>query len=205
MIRLNSIHYEIDSKKILEDVSLSLTSENNHLLIHGPSGCGKSTLMHIMAGLLKPTSGSIQFNEKKYADLSASYLDRLRSKNFGFVFQKIHLIGHLTAKQNIQISNSHEIDLKITDDLGVTNLLDQKASSLSVGEAQRVALVRALSNKPSIIFADEPTSALDRKNADNMMNMLLTKASEYKFNLIVTSHDERIQSHFDNKLDLSHE
>jgi putative ABC transport system ATP-binding protein len=204
MIDFYAIHYKIGDKEILKDVSLSLT-KNDHILIHGASGCGKSTLMHIMAGLLKPTSGSLHFDGQDYNDLSTPELDTLRNQNFGFIFQKIHLINHLTARQNIQISSSHEINMDIINDLGIIDILDQKASSLSVGEAQRVALVRALSNKPSIVFADEPTSALDKKNADSVIDMLFTQAKKNNFSLVITSHDERIQSRFDNKLGLSHE
>jgi putative ABC transport system ATP-binding protein len=204
MLTLQSIHYQIKGKTILNDVSL-LLNENDHLLIHGPSGCGKSTLMHIMAGLLNPTSGAITLNEIDYKGLSDAQLDRLRAENFGFVFQKMHLIGHLTARQNIELANPNGLDNAIINDLGIANLMHQKASSLSVGESQRVALARALANNPSVIFADEPTSALDKDNADRVMDMLFTQALKYGACLVVTSHDDRIQSRFDNRLGLSHE
>ena len=204
MLTLQSIYYKAKDKEILKDVSLSLAS-GDHLLIHGPSGCGKSTLMHIMAGLLKPTSGSVIFDGMDYQSLSNSKMDRLRGDAFGFVFQKIHLIGHLTARQNIELANPKCADDAIINDLDVAGVMDQKASSLSVGEAQRVALARALANNPSVIFADEPTSALDGKNAGIVMDMLFSQARKQGSCLVVTSHDVRIQSRFEQKLGLSHE
>lgn len=201
MLSLQSVDCRIGGKKILDSISVSLDI-NDHLLIHGPSGCGKSTLMHIMAGLLKPTSGTVSFKEAEYSTLSDAQLDKLRGENFGFVFQKINLIGHLTARQNIELAGA--VDDTIVTDLGLTRLLDQKASSLSVGESQRVALARALANSPSVIFADEPTSSLDKDNADKVMAMLFAQAKKQGVSLVVTSHDERIKTRFENQLDLSH-
>lgn len=204
MLEINSINYQIADKVILNGISYELR-EKEHVLIHGPSGCGKSTLMHIMAGLLPPTSGSVNFNGTIYDTLTNNQLDKLRGKNFGFIFQKMHLINHLTARQNIQLASKQFPESEIIDDLGISLILDQKVSSLSVGEAQRVALARALANKPRVIFADEPTSALDKINADKVMELLFSKAEKYDASLVVTSHDERIQSYFKNKLSLHHE
>tara|TARA_B100001765_G_scaffold89185_1_gene54642 strand:- start:396 stop:1004 length:609 start_codon:yes stop_codon:yes gene_type:complete len=202
MLTLGAIQYEIGGKTILNDVSLSLGG-NDRLLIHGPSGCGKSTLMHIMAGLLKPTSGTVAFKGQEYGDLTGVQLDTLRGNNFGFVFQKMHLISHLTARQNIALAGSP--DREIAQDLGIVNLMHQRTSSLSVGESQRMAIARAVANNPSIIFADEPTSALDAYNADKVMTMLFAQAEKHGSALVVTSHDERIQARFDNTLGLNHE
>lgn len=202
MLELNSVHYHINNTDILCNVSVSLIADS-HLLIHGSSGCGKSTLMHIMAGLLKPTSGTISLKGTEYSTLNDAQLDKLRGERFGFVFQKMNLIGHLTARQNIELVG--RVNMEIAQDLGLIALLDQKASSLSVGESQRVALARALANNPQIIFADEPTSALDRYNADKVIEMLFTQAKKQGACLVVTSHDERIQSQFNHKLDLSHD
>lgn len=204
MLNLEKVIYRLGKKAILDGISVKIGKEEN-LLIHGESGCGKSTLMHIMAGFLKPTSGSIVFNGQAYDSLSNGRLDRLRGENYGFVFQKINLIGHLTARQNIELAYSKRFDDEIVKDLGITNVMAQKASSLSVGEAQRVALARALVNNPKIIFADEPTSALDKNNADKVIKMLFQQAKKCGASLVVTSHDERIQSYFDNKLSLGHD
>lgn len=204
MIELDSVTYEVNGKNILSDISYKISAEKS-LLIKGPSGCGKSTLMHIVAGLLKPTSGSVIFKGNDYSTLSNAELDRLRGDHFGFLFQRIHLIDHLTARQNIHLNSTKSIDIDIVSDLGIAHLLDQKASSLSVGEAQRIGLARALANNPCVIFADEPTSALDNQNADKVIDMLFLQAEKYQACLIVTSHDERIQSRFTNTLDISHD
>ena len=201
ILAIQSVTYKNDHKTILKNVSLSLEA-GKHLLIHGASGCGKSTLMHIMAGLLRPMSGSIEFKGQNYATMTDAQLDQLRGQQFGFIFQKMHLIGHLTARQNISLVGSNSLDQDMIKDLDIEHILDQKASSLSVGEAQRVALVRALANNPAIIFADEPTSALDDVNADKVVKTLRVQAEKYGASLIITSHDRRIQSQFDHQLEL---
>lgn len=199
MLDLMSISYSVRGKDILKGISCQVQPAQQ-MLIYGASGCGKSTLMHIMAGFLKPTSGKISFMGSDYADLSDAALDRLRGEKFGFLFQKMHLIGHLTARQNIELAAKGDIDEALSEALGIAKLLSQKASSLSVGEAQRVALARAVANKPQIIFADEPTSALDSANAKKVIDILCAEAQKCGASLIVTSHDERIQSRFDKKL-----
>lgn len=208
MMQLDSIGYHIDGREILSGISVEIPSAS-HLLICGPSGCGKSTLMHIMAGVLRPTEGDVIFNETKYSDLSEGDMDALRGDNFGFIFQRLHLIGHLTVACNIAIAaktgQGKQDAYNVLKMLGVDHVLKQNASSLSVGEAQRVAIARAVANEPKIIFADEPTSALDNDNAKRVMDFLFAYAKDKGISLVVTSHDDRIQSLFGNKLELSHE
>lgn len=177
----------------------------NQLLLLGPSGCGKTSLMNLMAGLLRPTSGEIRFKDQTYSALNDSAIDALRSKNFGFVFQRLHLIGHLTAAQNIALAQLKKDSGRIQSlirDLGLEGKENRNARDLSVGEAQRVALARAVANNPSVIFADEPTSALDDKNADIAMDMLFSQAQKTGATLIVATHDERIKPRFSNVMDM---
>ncbi len=177
----------------------------NQLLLLGPSGCGKTSLMNLMAGLLRPTSGEIRFKDQTYSALNDSAIDALRSKNFGFVFQRLHLIGHLTAAQNIALAQLKKDSGRIQSlirDLGLEGKENRNARDLSVGEAQRVALARAVANNPSVIFADEPTSALDDKNADIAMDMLFSQAQKTGATLIVATYDERIKPRFSNVMDM---
>jgi putative ABC transport system ATP-binding protein len=153
-----------------------------------------------MAGLLKASSGNITFDGQSYNDLSSSQLDSLRAKNYGFLFQRIHLIPHLTVQQNISLTAGSVIDPDIMDALDISALLSKKASALSVGQAQRVALARAIAHKPRVIFVDEPTSALDNDNAAKAIDLLIEQAALHNAALIVTSHDDRVQSKFEKRL-----
>ena len=202
---IKNIEFKVDDKVILAKQNFSLTKKN-HLLVIGSSGSGKTTLINLMAGLLKPSSGDISFENKYYSSMSENEIDSLRAHNFGFIFQKLHLIGHLNVEQNISIArnnlNISKID-KFIDNLGLTKLKKQKAKYLSFGEAQRVAIARGLANNPKVIFADEPTSALDDKNVENVINLIFAQANHNKSTLIVSTHDSRIQKFFKNTLKVS--
>ena len=146
-----------------------------HQLILGSSGCGKTTLLNLMAGLIRPTTGEISFKEK-YSELSQIEIDQLRADNFGFIFQKLHLIDYLTVEQNIAIIPNKNLDNKIIidliDSLGLSQKEKRLVRELSFGEAQRVAIARGLANQPKVVFADEPTSALDNKNTKIVMDLI---------------------------------
>jgi len=173
-------------------------------LLLGPSGCGKTTLMNLMAGLLKPSSGEISFEDQSYSKVSN--MDELRARNFGFIFQKIHLIGHLSVVQNIALAQTiidHARVQALINELGLLGKEHQKARDLSVGEAQRVAIARAMANHPKVIFADEPTSALDDVNTEKVMSLVLEQAKKTGASLIAATHDARIKGFFDNVLEMT--
>lgn len=199
MLELKNIAYKAADRDILPPQSLSI-QPGNHLLLLGPSGCGKTTLMNLMAGLLRPSAGEISFNGQDYASLPDAALDRLRAENFGFVFQKLHLIGHLTAAQNVAVAQTKEDKGRIQSllaELGLGGKENQKARDLSVGEAQRVAIARAVVNNPKVIFADEPTSALDHANTEKIIELVFDQARKTGASVIAATHDDRIKSRFD--------
>lgn len=205
LFELRHITYKTPERTILSVDHLDVT-EGKHLLLLGQSGCGKTTLMNIMAGLLRATSGDVIFNGHKYADLPDNKLDKIRSNNFGFVFQKIHLIGHLSVEQNIALAQTKKDQSRINALIKELNLSDkatQKARDLSVGEAQRVAIARAVANNPSVIFADEPTSALDDGNTEKVMDLLFQQAEKTNATLIVATHDARIKGRFTEILEMT--
>ena len=200
---IKNLGYSISGKLILERINFKL-EDKNHLLILGPSGCGKTTLLNLLSGLLKPDTGDILFKTKNFSKLKESEIDKIRSENFGFIFQKLHLIGHLNVRQNINLvrkNKSQSID-SILAPLGLLNKDRNLAKNLSFGEAQRVAIARGIANNPKVIFADEPTSSLDDSNTKNVMNLIFTQASRVGSTLIVCSHDHRIKKYFKKFLEL---
>lgn len=205
LFTLNNIKYSTSERTILSVNSLNIEA-GKHLLLLGQSGCGKTTLMNIMAGLLRPTDGDVVFQDTPYTGLSENKLDNLRSNNFGFVFQKIHLIGHLSVEQNIAVAQPAKDQTRIhtlIEELALTAQKQQKARDLSVGEAQRVAIARAVANNPSVIFADEPTSALDDANTEKVMDLLFEQAEKTNATLIVATHDARIKGRFTDILEMT--
>ena len=204
-LNIENVELKIKTKTLLKRQNFDLRKGKN-LLIVGPSGSGKTTLLNIMAGLLKPSSGDVIFQEKKYSLLSESEIDSMRSKNFGFIFQKIHLIKHLSIEQNILLATNDKSfkDIKeLTNKLEISDKLNEKAMNLSVGEAQRVAIARGLANKPKVVFADEPTSSLDDYNTRNFLDLIFSLTNDNDSSLVVCTHDKRIIKNFDNILDLT--
>ncbi len=203
IFEIKNLEYSISGKLILNKINLKL-GDSNHLLIQGPSGCGKTTLLNLMSGLLKPDSGDILFKNKNLSNLKENEVDIIRSENFGFIFQKLHLIGHLNIEQNINLVRKNKLQNidNILESLGLLNKEKQLAKYLSFGEAQRVAIARGIANNPKVIFADEPTSSLDDSNTRNVMNLIFNEARRMGSTLIVCSHDSRINKYFKNFIKL---
>jgi len=205
LFKIKNLEYKIENQEILSKQNFDL-EKSNHLLILGPSGCGKTTLINLISGLLKPTSGMILFENKDYSSLSNEEIDKIRAENFGFIFQKLHLIGHLSVEQNIILAqnnpNSQNVS-KLINNLGLSGKNKQMARDLSFGEAQRVAIARGVANNPKVIFADEPTSALDDVNAKKVMNLIFSQVEKTNSTLIVCTHDERIKKLFFNVMQIS--
>ncbi|QOI97564.1 MAG: ATP-binding cassette domain-containing protein [Flammeovirgaceae bacterium] len=172
-----------------------------HALLLGDSGSGKTTLLHLIGGLLRGYTGSVQVDGAELADLSEKELDHLRGRKIGFVFQRNHLISALTVKQNLLLASylaeaplaAQRVE-EVLNHLSLTNYRNQSVLKISQGQAQRVAIARAVLNKPSVILADEPTSALDDKNCERVINLLLQAANENKTTLLVATHDHRLKS-----------
>ena len=202
--KIENLKFQYDNHKVFKDQNFTL-NKGQKLLIHGPSGCGKTTLINLMSGLLKSKFGNILFENENLCKLSENQLDKLRAKNFGFIFQRLHLINYLNVEQNIQLANltSTSSDMNsLVEELGLSDKKKSKIRELSLGEAQRVAIARAIANKPKVIFADEPTSALDDKNSEKVMKLLFAQTEKNNTTLIVSSHDTRIINKFTNLLEL---
>lgn len=184
--------------------------ENEHALILGPSGTGKTTLLHLLGGLISPASGEITIGGTSVDKLRGHALDVFRGKRIGIIFQKPHFIRSLTALENLLLTQSLagiEADKKqahlLLERLSIGQKANHKTHSMSIGEQQRLAIARALINRPAIILADEPSSALDDQNCQQMIELLLQVANEEKSNLIVVTHDRRIKSMIEKKVFLT--
>jgi putative ABC transport system ATP-binding protein len=164
--------------------------------IMGPSGSGKSTLMHILAGLDRPTTGSVVVDGVELSSLDDKRLTQLRRDKFGFIFQFFNLLPVLTAEENITLPlkiAGQKPDKQWLDELisavGLSDRRSHRPSQLSGGQQQRVAVARALLTKPAVVFADEPTGNLDSKAGDELLSMLRTAADEYGQTVVMVTHD----------------
>ncbi len=166
--------------------------------VMGPSGSGKSTLMHILAGLDKPTSGSVDIAGTEITTLGDNALTKLRREHIGFVFQFFNLLPMLDAKENIllplTIAGEKPDDGwfdKVVSDVGLTDRLSHRPSELSGGQQQRVAIARALISRPTVLFADEPTGNLDSSTSAEILELLRRSVDEYGQTIVMVTHDAR--------------
>ncbi len=178
--------------------------------IMGPSGSGKSTLMHILAGLDKPTSGSVTLDGQEITELDDGALTKLRRDKLGFVFQFFNLIPVLTAEENLVLPLSiagRKPDRQWLDQLvqtiGLGDRLTHRPSELSGGQQQRVAVARALVSKPAVVFADEPTGNLDSKASEEVLKLLRQAVDSFGQTVIMVSHDPAAAAHADRLVTLS--
>src|ERR687885_515393 len=178
--------------------------------VMGPSGSGKSTLMHILAGLDRPTSGSVLLDEIEITKLDDRKLTLLRRERVGFVFQSFNLLPVLDARENIVLPLSiagkrpdPEWLEKLIDTVGLRDRLDHRPSELSGGQQQRVAIARALASKPAVVFADEPTGNLDSKSSGEVLDLLRRAVDEFGQTVIMVTHDPTAASYADRLLVLA--
>jgi putative ABC transport system ATP-binding protein len=169
--------------------------------IMGPSGSGKSTLMHLLAGLDKPTAGSVVVNGQELVHLDDKGLTQLRRDRLGFVFQAFNLVPVLTAEENITLplqlagkEPDREWLDKLIDTVGLRDRLTHRPSELSGGQQQRVAVARALVHRPAVVFADEPTGNLDSHSSEEVLNLLRAAVGEFEQTVIMVTHDAQAAS-----------
>ena len=207
MIKTKKIEFSYDNEFIFKFEDIKLKNEEN-LLILGNSGIGKTTLLHLLSGLLKAKSGSIELYGKELTKLSSFQLDRFRRDNIGIVFQKPHFVNSLTVKENLELAQyiADKKDNKrietILNNLNIFDKINKKTNELSQGEKQRVSIALAIVNSPKLILADEPTSSLDDGNCSNVIKILKKQASDFGAQLIVITHDSRLKKHFKKSIKL---
>jgi putative ABC transport system ATP-binding protein len=178
--------------------------------IMGPSGSGKSTLMHILAGLDKPTSGSVQLGGVELTTLDDAKLTQLRRDRIGFIFQTFNLLPVLNAEENILLPLSiagrkpdPEWLERLVQAVAIGDRLDHRPAELSGGQQQRVAVARALVSRPTVVFADEPTGNLDSKASDGVLELLRQAVDEFDQTVVMVTHDAHAASFADRLLVLA--
>lgn len=178
--------------------------------VMGPSGSGKSTLMHILAGLDKPTSGSVRIDGTEITTLGDDALTRLRRKHIGFIFQFFNLLPMLTARDNVLLPLSiagEKVDeqffAELVERVGLGDRLSHRPAELSGGQQQRVAIARALVSKPTVIFADEPTGNLDSRTSAEILTLMRGSVDEYGQTTVMVTHDARAAAMADRVLFLA--
>src|SRR5918999_3584033 len=176
----------------------------------GPSGSGKSTLLHILAGLVQPSEGEVEVSGQDLRKLEGSTLDRWRGATVGIVLQALHLLRHLSVRDNLRLAQylAHlpQDETRIDDTLralGVGDKAARRPAELSQGERQRVAIARAVVNRPKLLLADEPTANLDDAAAALAVDLLTEQAARHGATLVVATHDARVKSKFRERLELA--
>ena len=197
--------------QVLDNLTLQV-EKGRSIGIVGASGSGKSTLLHILGGLDKPTSGRVSLMGQDLSELSQKQLSRLRNRHLGFVYQFHHLLPEFSALENVMMplligkrpkEQARERALLMLEKVGLKNRVQHRPGELSGGERQRAAIARALVTDPAGLLADEPTGNLDRKNALNILDMMMELKQELGTALVVVTHDDEMAARFDRVLNMT--
>ena len=194
----------------LKDINFSV-EEGSFVVISGASGSGKTTLLNILAGILKPSSGSVVLKDSDLHRISDRKLAKLRGQNYGFVYQRFNLIPHLTVYENVRaplyfsqtgLKQARKKAKDILQQVGIGEKIDEYPLNLSGGQQQRAAIARALIRKPAILLADEPTGNLDATTGKEIIDLFAALNTKEKTTILVVTHDERFLAHADVHLTL---
>lgn len=197
--------------QVLDNLTLQV-EKGRSIGIVGASGSGKSTLLHILGGLDKPTSGRVSLMGQDLSELSQKQLSRLRNQHLGFVYQFHHLLPEFSALENVMMplligkrpkEQTRERALLMLEKVGLKDRVLHRSGELSGGERQRAAIARALVTDPACLLADEPTGNLDRKNALNILDMMMELKQELGTALVVVTHDDEMAARFDCVLNMT--
>ena len=197
--------------QVLNNLTLQV-DKGQSIGIVGASGSGKSTLLHILGGLDKPTSGRVFLMGQDLSELSQKQLSRLRNQHLGFVYQFHHLLPEFSALENVMMplligkrpkEQARERALLMLEKVVLKDRVLHRPGELSGGERQRAAIARALVTDPACLLADEPTGNLDRKNALNILDMMMELKQELGTALVVVTHDDEMAARFDRVLNMT--
>jgi putative ABC transport system ATP-binding protein len=208
MFELRSLRHAYDGREVLR-VDAWQASAGEHWLVLGPSGSGKTTLLHVLAAILRPTAGNVSVAGQDLAALRPAELDRFRGRQVGVVLQRLHLVPSLTVMNNLllaqylaglprDVARAREV----LANLNVASKARAYPHELSFGQAQRVAVARAVVNRPQLLLADEPTSNLDDERCAQAYGLLESQARACGATLVIATHDQRIKSRMSNHFEL---
>ncbi|MEV7186263.1 ABC transporter ATP-binding protein [Kitasatospora sp. NPDC093102] len=199
VVELSGVHKEFGDAKALDGVDLRIRA-GEAVAVMGPSGCGKSTLLNMVAGLDRPTAGTVRVQGQDLGQLNENGLALFRRRHIGMIFQFFNLIDDLPALDNVALAaqltgtsarQARRRALELLDELGVSHRKDVYPASLSGGERQRVAVARALMNRPALLLADEPTGALDSRSGEQVMDLLID-LNQIGQTLLIVTHDPNL-------------
>jgi predicted ABC-type transport system involved in lysophospholipase L1 biosynthesis ATPase subunit len=209
MIETIDLHrsYSIGPKSIevLHGIDLKV-SRGERVFLCGPSGAGKTTLLYTLAGLERPEKGAVRIHGRDIYAMGRKEQARFRNQEIGYVFQNFHLLPELTALENVAVpgaisgKDTADLAMKALERVGLADRADHLPAELSGGEQQRVAIARAIVNEPKVLFADEPTGNLDSRNSSEIMDILMSLATEHQVTLVVVTHDQSLARHGDRTL-----
>lgn len=204
-----AFRYPGDQSPVLQ-IPAWRVERNEHVFLQGASGSGKSTLLSLLAGLSVPTEGGLQILGDDIANMSTRQRDRFRGANLGVVFQQFNLIPYLSALDNVLLAarfgsagtaGCRQRATTLLERVNLPSALHHRpASALSIGQQQRVAIVRALINTPSLLLVDEPTSALDHANRDAFLALLFDVLADQDCAMVFVSHDPALGASFDTQV-----
>jgi putative ABC transport system ATP-binding protein len=212
-IQLKDVRYSYPDmpEKLVLNINNWSVAAGEQVFVHGPSGGGKSTLLNLLSGMLQASTGEVSVIGKRLDKASSQQRDRFRAGHIGYIFQQFNLIPYLDAIDNIQLAHQFaktRTSSSLKDD--IKSLLttfhiapgdwQKPVAKLSIGQQQRIAIVRAMINKPELLIADEPTSSLDQHNRDIFMTELTAMVSEHNTTLLFVSHDMSLAKYF-NRID----
>ena len=200
MIELRDINKSFGNLQVLKDINLQI-DKGEIVSIVGPSGAGKTTLLQIMGTLDKPDSGSVKYSGIDITSYKEKDLSEFRNKHIGFVFQFHQLLPEFTAEENIMIPaliagandiNARARAIELMEMLDIADRATHKPSEMSGGEKQRIAVARALINRPDVILADEPSGSLDSKNRDELYKLFFNLRESLNQTFVIITHDESL-------------
>jgi putative ABC transport system ATP-binding protein len=207
VVELTAVRKEYSDSLALDGISLKIRA-GEAVAVMGPSGSGKSTLLNMVAGLDRPTSGSVIVNGEDLAQLNETGLALFRRRRIGMIFQFFNLLDDLPALDNVALAaqltgtpaaRARKRALELLDELGIAGRRNVYPAQLSGGERQRVAVARALMNRPALLLADEPTGALDSRSGEQVMDLLLD-LNQIGQTLLLVTHDERLATRCANRV-----
>lgn len=200
MFAVENLKHAYDGAEVL-NVPEWRAEQGAHWLVIGPSGSGKTTLLHALAGILRPSAGRVGVAGQDYAALRAGELDRFRGRHVGIVLQRLHLIPSLRVLDNLllaqYLAGLPQDRARASEVLQTLDLASKERAyphELSFGQAQRVAVARAVVNRPKLLLADEPTSNLDDARCQQALELLLSMAKACDSTLVIATHDQRIRA-----------